>query len=89
MKLYLFASTDESTKMEGGLNSVIAAGSDENAARTATVLAAKINGGFCPAKFAAWSSYPIADGAVTLPGSSAALFMGKAYGSEINPLPGV
>lgn len=88
MKLFIFSATTEETRMEGSINSVIAAGASEAAARTATLLAAKTNGGFSPEKFDAWSSFEVADGTVTLPGSSAALFMGKTFGGGVNPLPG-
>jgi hypothetical protein len=84
-KLYLLAATNEKDRMEGSINSVLAIGADEAAARAAA-LTAKPNGSFDASKFAEWSAWLVADGTITLPVTGAVQFMGNAYG--VNPLPG-
>ena len=59
--LYMIASTDEETRLEGSVNAVLAIGADEAAARAA-VLAVKPNGSFDASKFAAWSAWLVAAG---------------------------
>ena len=86
-KLYMIAATNETNRMEGSVNAVLAIGADESAARLAA-LAAKPNGSFSAEKFAAWSAWLIADGTLTLPVAGSVQFLGNAYGSPIQPLPG-
>lgn len=83
--LYMIASTDEETRLEGSVNAVLAVGADEAAARAA-VLAVKPNGSFDASKFAAWSAWLVAAGTITLPVAGSVQFLGSAYG--VNPLPG-
>lgn len=87
MKLYLFAASSESSRMAGSINSAIAAGSNESAAREA-VVNAKPSGEFDEARFAAWSAIQIADGTITLPDSASVQFLGAAFGNGLNRLPG-
>ena len=84
-KLYMIAATNERDRMAGSINSVLAIGDDEEAAREA-VLDAKPNGSFSEEKFASWSAWLVADGTVTLPVTGAVQFLGNAYG--VNPMPG-
>ena len=86
MKLYLFAA-DENSRMAGSINSAIASGSNESQARAA-VVTAKPSGEFDESRFAAWSTYLIADGAITLPDAATVQFLGAAYGNGLNRLPG-
>jgi len=75
--------------MEGGLNSVLAKGADEDEATENVLVASESMGGFDPQRFGKWAAMELADGSVTLPGiATSVLFMGKTYGSGINPLPG-
>ena len=85
-KLFIFASTNERTNMAGSINSAMALGADEAAARAA-VVAAKPNGEFDESKFADWYAYEAA-GTGTLPGSATVLFGGKLHGTLLNPVPG-
>ena len=83
--LYMIAATNETNRMEGSVNSVLAIGADEAAARAATLLA-KPNGSFSAEKFAAWQAWLIAAGDISLPVTGSVQFLGNAYG--VNPLPG-